>query len=421
MPEAATRPLTLPHAVFLERATTEPPTSVEVRLGQGAFLVLRLVDLLAPDRDPPTSTEVFRYQSAATGRYCVELGPIGPEATHLQGLVQSAEDAFANHDPRVIAPGMLAYAHFLEDGGRYLESLDVLETLLRAGRERLRDADQIATALRVGRVNRKMQRFDEAERWYATGGELASRVGDAYSVLLSRLGHANVLHYRGNLAECERVYRAILIDSQHQQCVAAEARAEHGLGATLAVRGQPEEAIPHLWRGVELYEDQPSRMRSFHDLGVAMMKLGDAAGAERALLQVVQHETTADNLSNTIIELMYCASYRRDRVGFERWRERCEAVVALMAPNMHADFLLKSGIGFARFDSFAKAERLLGEALRIASANQLHALEFKIERIKTGLRDCEVQVRGCQETLTEPVLQTDAVREVSASLAALSV
>jgi len=70
MPEVAPRTLTLPHAVFLERATNEPPTSAAVRLGQGAFLVLRLVDLLAPDRDPPTSSEVFRYQSAATQRYC---------------------------------------------------------------------------------------------------------------------------------------------------------------------------------------------------------------------------------------------------------------------------------------------------------------------------------------------------------------
>ena len=68
MPEAAPRTLTLPHAVFLERAATEPPTSAAVRLGQGAFLVLRLIDLLAPDREPPTSAEVFRYQSAATER-----------------------------------------------------------------------------------------------------------------------------------------------------------------------------------------------------------------------------------------------------------------------------------------------------------------------------------------------------------------
>src|SRR2546427_248736 len=157
MPEVAPRTLTLPHAVFLERATNEPPTSAAVRLGQGAFLVLRLAE------------------------------------------------------------------------------------------RQMRDADWIATALRVGRVNRKMHRFDEAEHWYTGAGERAVRVGDAYSVLLGRLGYANILFFRGNLADCERTYREILADAQRERSVEAEARAQHGLGAALAGRGQPADAVPHLW------------------------------------------------------------------------------------------------------------------------------------------------------------------------------
>ncbi|MGH7672131.1 MAG: hypothetical protein ACREMC_04470, partial [Gemmatimonadales bacterium] len=66
----------LPHAVFLQRVADEPTTSPEVRLGQGAFLALRFVDLLAPDREPPTP-DVFRYQWAATERYCGELSGEG--------------------------------------------------------------------------------------------------------------------------------------------------------------------------------------------------------------------------------------------------------------------------------------------------------------------------------------------------------
>ncbi|PYO36444.1 MAG: hypothetical protein DMD74_04210, partial [Gemmatimonadetes bacterium] len=345
MPEVAPRTLTLPHAVFLERAANEPPTSAAVRLGQGAFLVLRLVDLLAPDRDPPTSAEVFRYQAAATERYCADLGRIGPEAAHLQGLVRNAVDVYAHQDPRLIAPALLAYAHYLEDDGHYLEALDVLETLLRVGTPQMRDADRIATALRVGRVNRKMQRFDDADRWYTEAGERAAKVGDAYSVLLSRLGYANILFFRGNLADCERTYLEILADAQREHSVGAEARAQHGLGAVLAARGQPAEAIPHLWCSIELYEDEASRLRSFQDLGLALLKLGDADGAERALLQVIRSETSADNVHNSLIELMHCASFRRDRVGFERWRERCESTLPTMAPNIHADFLLKAGIG----------------------------------------------------------------------------
>ena len=417
MPEVAPRTLTLPHAVFLERAANEPPTSAAVRLGQGAFLVLRLVDLLAPDRDPPTSAEVFRYQAAATERYCADLGRIGPEAAHLQGLVRNAVDVYAHQDPRLIAPALLAYAHYLEDDGHYIEALDVLETLLRVGAGQMRDADRIATALRVGRVNRKMHRFDDAERWYTEAGERAGQVGDQFSVLLARLGHANALQYRGNLAECEQLYTSVLADAQRQGSRRAEALAQHGLGSVLLQRGQPGEAIPHLWTSIELYEDTTSRLRSFHDLGMGLLSIGDANGAERALLQVVQKGQRPDQVNNALIELMHCASYRLDRVGFERWRERCVTAIPTMAPNMAADFLLKAGVGFARFGNLPKAERLMQEALEIASEHKLRALEFKIERIKGGLQECI----ACQETPTETVLQTPAVREVSASLAALFV
>ena len=417
MPEVAPRTLTLPHAVFLERAANEPPTSAAVRLGQGAFLVLRLVDLLAPDRDPPTSPEVFRYQAAATERYCADLGRIGPEAAHLQGLVRNAVDVYAHQDPRLIAPALLAYAHYLEDDGHYLEALDVLETLLRVGTALMRDADRIATALRVGRVNRKMHRFDDAERWYTEAGERAALIGDGYSVLLSRLGRANALQYRGDLGESERTYWSILVDAQREGSRQAEARAEHGLGSVLLYRGQPGEAIPHLWRGIGLYDDESSRLRAFQDLGIGLLSLGDADGAERALLQVATKATAADNLNNAMIELMHCASYRRDRIGFARWRERSEAAVPTMAPNIHADFLLKVGIGLARFGNFPKAERLLEEAVAMASEHKLHAHTVKIERIKSGLQDCA----ACQGTPTETAWQTPAVREVSASLAALSI
>ena len=59
------------------------------------------------------------------------------------------------------------------------------------------------------------------------------------------------------------------------------------------------------------------------------------------------------------------------------------------------------------------------EALAIASRHRLHGLEFKIERIKNGLRDCEAEVKAGQRAVAEPV-RSEAVREVSASLAELA-
>src|SRR2546423_6200279 len=109
----------------------------------------------------------------------------------------------------------------------------------------MRDADRIATALRVGRVNRKMHRFDEAEWWYSDAAERATAVRDQFSVLLARLGHANALQYRGNLAECERSYWAILSDARSGGFSEAEGLAGDGFGAGLLPRGQPSGAVPH--------------------------------------------------------------------------------------------------------------------------------------------------------------------------------
>ena len=152
-----------------------------------------------------------------------------------------------------------------------------------------------------------------------------------------------------------------------------------------------------------------------------LLVLGDAESAERALTEVVRRKPTPEMADSAIIELMNCASYRRDRVGFERWREQCDARRESMPPNILADYMLKAGIGRARFGQLDRAERLLASALRIADDAGLHELTFRIERIKTGLRDChcETPLEAIAEGAAEPV-QSEPVRGVSAALAHLA-
>src|SRR2546428_13555062 len=74
-----------------------------------------------------------------------------------------------------------------------------------------------------------------------------------------------------------------------------------------------------------------------------------------------------------------------------------------MAPNMVTDFLLKVGIGHARFGYFSKAETFLATALETAAANGLHEFEFRIERIRNGLGDCEKELASSCAEATERV------------------
>src|SRR6059036_2598765 len=208
MPSARLKFESLPHAIFLQRATgPSPAASLEARLGQGAFLALRLVDLLAPDRDP-VSQDAFHYQWVATDRFCGELRAAAAEGVHVHRVAASASDAHRLSDPRFIGSALLVYAMHLE------EALDVLRTLVQVGGMRLSSSDAVAVRLRIARVHRKLNRFDEAEAAYAEAGELAATVGDRYSELLSRIGRANSVLGRGNLAEAERSMRSILVEAR---------------------------------------------------------------------------------------------------------------------------------------------------------------------------------------------------------------
>src|SRR5882762_939999 len=161
-------------------------------------------------------------------------------------------------------------------------------------------------------------------------------------------------------------------------------------------------------------------MRTLSDLAVMLLMVGEAEGAERALREILRNSASRDVTDNALIELMHCASFRRDRVGFERWREQCDARRESMPPNILADYLLKAGIGRARFGQLDRAERLLADALRIADEANLHEFTFRIERIKTGLRDCRQAPNEEPAEAAQPVVQPKAVREVSTALAHLA-
>jgi tetratricopeptide (TPR) repeat protein len=418
MTEAAERESGLPHAVFLRRlAGASSPASPAARLSQGAFLALRLVDLL--ELHAPVYADAFRYQHAATERFCRDLPGDHIETAHLVGLTRGAADAFQEQDIRLVLPALLAYSHHLEDELLLHEALDVLETTARVAGDRLGLCDAVALRLRMGRAFRKLNQFDDADRLYAEAGALAVTGSDRHSEVVSRLGRAYTLVGRGNLLDAERRLRELLEETERLGDRRGQALTHQGLGVVLGLGGRPTDAIPHTWAAFGLYEDDPSRTGVLADLGVLLLTVGDAAGAERALSEVVRRGGTRDAVQNAMVELMHCASYRRDRVGFERWRERCEAARDDMPPNILADFHLKLGIGRARFGQLDRAEEPLKRALRLAEDAGLHELVFRVERIQTGLRDCAQELCATPEAAAEPVPQSDAVREVSASLAQL--
>jgi len=411
----------LSHAVFLQRAAQALPLpggGLQSRLGQGAFLALRLIDLLSPEREP-VHPDAFRYQCAATERFCRDLRVTSTEGAHLQALVASAEGAQRDGEIGLLLPDLFAYAHYLEDELRLEEGLDVLWTLHHVGAGRLSTTDTVAVSLRVGRVNRKLSRFDDAEAAYAEAGRVAAATGDRHADFLSRIGRAQCFGGRGNLPLAEETLRHVLADVGGSHDRDIEARVEHEIAVVLQHAGQPAEALPHVWRAFELYDDEDSRLRALGDVGLMLLTTGDVTGAERALSEVVRRGGAHDIIANAMVELMHCASSRKDQIGFGRWRRRCKDAEADMPPNIAADYHLKTGIGEARFGQFQRALRSMTRALEIAEDAGLHEFVFKIERVKNGLHTCEEALSATPFADVEPVIQSEAVRKVTDSLAHL--
>ncbi|HEX4628889.1 MAG TPA: hypothetical protein VH137_08875, partial [Gemmatimonadales bacterium] len=303
MSVATTEQSGLPHTIFLRRLAGESSaSSVTARLSQGAFMALRLVDLVEDGQ--PAYAAAFHYQHAATERFCRELPPDRTETAHLVGLTRSAADAFQGQDVRLVLPALLAYAHHLEDEMLLDEARDVLDTATRVAGDRLCAADAIAVRLRAARVLRKLSAFDDADRLYDEAGALATGAGDTRSELVSQLGRGYTLLGRGNLADAETRIRETLRAAETAGDRHGLALTHQVLGIVLSTGGRPAEAIPHTWRAFELYEDEPSRTRVLADLGVMLLAVGDPDGAERALVEVIRLGSFQDVIQNVLIELM---------------------------------------------------------------------------------------------------------------------
>lgn len=387
MIEVVARPAGLQHVVFLERAVHDAG-ALPVGFGKAAFLVLRLVDLVGDASRPAARSELFGYQAAATGRYCSEHLEPDPSSDRLLDLVRVATYAHRREDPSLLAPAMHALAQGLEDMACYEEALDVLFTLERVTRSQLRPDDALTTALRIARLERQQGRFDQAEVAYQRANDMAKSLRHTEGLLRSRIGRANVLRLRGNLAEAQQATESALVDARTTGEREMEAEAEHHLGIILGTAGKLHEAAPHLWRAFELHGSGPLAYAALHDLGIALSRLGAIDDAERALRYVAARSENRSNVQNAMIELMQCASFRRDRVGFERCRAYCAKEQMQMSPNILADYLLQLGIGLARFGQFDRSEIELTQALQVAQTHRLHEFEFRIERIRAGLGNC---------------------------------
>lgn len=379
---AAPVPETWLHEPFLERAA-DPKYQEWGQHSLGAFLTLRLVD-----RFNARATEMPRgaleYQINATRDYLLDLRPQNAETGHLLEMVRVAEAVVNGGKRQLLWSPLLAYAFWLEEELRLNEALDALDTALR-----LSDGtcvnEEAAANLQRGRVLRLLGRLDEARAAYETARDRALSVGDMHSVLLTRIGEANVLRQRGNLPASERALRDILKGAEEAGDCDAQARARHDLGLVLLERGRVNESVPHLYSAFELYERPSHRLRALSDVAEAMKRKGRYAAARDAFTTVL-NAATPEMRPGTMIALLELSALLDDRISFARWRREIGSLFEQLPAERRVDFHLQLGIGEARFGHIADAERSLLEALSLAEQFRLNEYVFRAEAALKDLK-----------------------------------
>lgn len=405
----------LTYAAFLENARRQRERERDraARLALGAYVVARLVDRLLVLQDGEEEREGFLWQLGAVRRHVGDLPVDAPEAAHLTGITDAVNpDAATSPALRL---SLTAYAYFLEHEGRLEEALDMLSLAARTHGAAVPPAEFSTTALFAGRLNRLLARWNCANTCYAAAESAAEVVGDAVTVLRSRLGRASVMRGQGNLPLAHTSVQAIIEEARALGLRDVQALAYADLGSVCANQGLGLEAVQANYQAFVHSDDNLQRMRVLGDLGVCLLEIGAYEPARLAFKIVVSSNTSFLVRTNAVLELMDLESSVSNRLAFERYRAQAEEARDRMTPSMAADFHYKAGIGLARFGRFERARDQLNTGLGLAEANQLNAWYFRLEKALEGLHECEAREPDPAASTTE-MSNVPAIEEVAVGL-----
>ena len=405
----------LDFAPFLNRARVERERGFEVpaRIALGAYLVARLVDRRLTISDNPEDLQGFRWQLESTGKYLTELPSEEPEIAHVQGIVDSVSGD-PEHRDAILRMALVAYAYYLEHEGRFEEALEVLQLAGRTYRDGIPPVDGATMALFAARLNRMLARWEPANHSYSLAEQAGLESRDVNTVMLARIGKANVLRGQGNLPVSRRMLEQIIAETGSPELSDVYGRALSDLSVVLDRQGNLHEALLTRYRALLSLRDELQRTRVLGDLGVGLRTVGAYDAARQCYNMVLNSDTSFIIRTNTCVELMEMESAVGNRIAFERYRQETRTAEDRMPPSMAIDYRYKVGIGLARFGKEGRARAVLREALALAEEHRLNEWYFRVDRVLRNLVAC--QESPDLKTRAEASDMAPAVAEVSAGL-----
>ncbi|HEU4649050.1 MAG TPA: hypothetical protein VFS33_08325 [Gemmatimonadales bacterium] len=380
----------LAHAEFLERARQERERddTAASRVALGGYLVARLVSRLLTLADTPRDYEAFEWQRSSTRRYLWELDQDRAETRFLRSVLE-ALDGDSNTRMGACRMALTAYAYFLEHEGRLAEALQIVTLAAQTYGDSIPAPDFTSLGLFIGRLNRQLTHWEQANASYVAAAEAAEQIADRNSIFRSRLGRAGVMRGQGNLPGAHAAVQQIIEDATHEPCGDILSLAYADLAFVLDLQGQLHEALRANFEAVRISRDPMSRMRLLGDLGIKLSALSYHTEARTAFELVVNSEASFLVRMNAMLELMEIESQARNRMAFERRRQALREHLTRMPPSMSVDYHYKVGLGLARFGIVDRARAAWEQGRALAEFHRLNEWYFRLERMLHDLRECE--------------------------------
>lgn len=396
---------------FEERAQLAGAQAAEddVVRARAAARVVRL--LVRATESGVAALDAFRWQVTQAKRLLAELPARDPEGAHLMGVLHAASGA---RRLAVLRLGILAYADFLERGGRFEEALAVIGVAARLRADTLTAGDVARLALLAGRLHLALVEHERAERAFTLARAAACAAEDGQALFRARIGLAQLERRRGDVTHSRSGLESLVAEAAGGAFADVRGEAYLELGAAFAAEGRPADALDATYRAFAHAGTEPQRVRVLAELARMLRTAGAPAAARVAYELVASGTSEAPLRAVAALGMLDADSSIGDRLAFERSRRDAFLLSAGLPAPYLVELHFTLGVGYARFRRLPRAHAELATAAALAQAAGLHGWSATITRVVEGLEGCPTGPAAAAPELP-PV-----VRRVASGLAAIA-
>ncbi|MGW8266261.1 MAG: hypothetical protein ACWGSQ_07830 [Longimicrobiales bacterium] len=225
----------------------------------------------------------------------------------------------------------------------------------------------------MGRVSRKLTRWEDAIHWYGVAREVAEEAKNQAKLALVLAGLANAYRDRGNLPRVT----TLAVDEGDRQI---QAVAHHDLMTVEKLAGNLTAAVLHGWQAARHYESREGSLKAFFDLAGVLKESGEMSAAWDAYSVVAAQVESFDYRLLSLDGMAHIAALRGQEGRYEALRARVEEMNwREAAPLPKAQVLLYRGLSCNALGRTQEARGWLGQALAFAEKHKLSQLIFRAE------------------------------------------